>query len=315
MRNRFPYLILAATTAAVLTASIADAQTPERSRYGSDWGQRADSQNEQQRIDAMIADLRRLIAAADKARAADPVFLRDLNELARRYSWPWDVRVLFDDFNDGDLSRDPAWTIEGGDILTNRYVGVRTIVVPRGAYRDERPSQRQSDRGDLARQIIGTILQGQQQGTREEPRHRYGPREAVMAAPVRVSNAFALQVRLSSETTDPGRIEFGVTQGAGGAGYRFAYNPKGSPSFEILRVGSSGTAVIEASRAATALEDRAFHEIQFTRANNGRMTLSVDGKDVIDTIDRAFRDTFDGVVLRNAGGDFTVRQIALYGAR
>lgn len=304
---------LAAAAIAALTTGVATAQTPERSRYGSDWAQGAEQQNDRQRIDAMIADLRRLVESAEKARAADPLFLRDLTELARRYSWPWHVRVLLDDFNDGDLARDPAWMVDGGDVLTNRYVGVRTIVVPRAAYRDQR-QPRQPDRNDLARQIIGTILQGQP-GAREEPRRRSEPREALMTTRVAVSNAFALQVRLGSETADPGRIEFGVTQGGTEAGYRFAYNPRGNPSLEILRVGSSGTAVVDASRGPIALEDHAFHEIQFTRAHDGRMTLSVDGKEAIATTDRAFRDGFDGIIVRNAGGDYTVRQIALYGAR
>ena len=315
---RYSGILFAAATAALLATGPVAAQTPESGRYGQNWGDRqADNGSDRQQLDAMIGELRQMIKQADKARAADPVFLRDLSDLARRYAWPWNVLVLSEDFKDGDLSRNPAWTIEGGEILTNRYVGVRTIVTPRRAYRDRHAEPQRQDRGDIARQIMSAILQQQQQDTRTAPeRHRrYGPTEARMHTPVRLTNAFALQLRLGSETTDPGRLEFGVTQGTSGLGYRVAYTPHGTPSFAILRVGSRGTQVVDTTRKMIALEDHALHDIQFSRARNGRMTLSIDGETVIETADRAFHDPFDGITLINTGGDYTLRRIDVYGVR
>ena len=309
-------LFAAAATALLVTGPVA-AQTPESGRYGQNWGDRqADTGAEREQLDAMIGELRQLIKQADKARAADPIFLRDLSDLARRYAWPWHVVALVDDFKDGDLTRNPVWTTEGGEILTNRYVGVRTIVTPRRPHRGRREEPQRQDRSDIARQFMSALLQ-QQQGTQAapEPNRRYGPTEASMSTPVRLSNAFALRLRLGSETTDPGRLEFGVAQGPGGIGYRVAYTPNDAPSFAILRVGSRGTQVVDATRKVIALEDHALHDIQFTRARNGRMTLSVDGDTVIDTVDQAFHDPFDGVMLINTGGDYTLRRIDAYGVR
>jgi hypothetical protein len=71
--------------------------------------------------------------------------------------------------------------------------------------------------------------------------------------------------------------------------------------------------MIDTGREPVSLEDRAFHEIEFTRGGNGAMTVRVDGKTVIETLDRSFRDPFDGVVVANLGGDVTLREIAVYG--
>lgn len=320
MRHPRSVALAMAAAMVILGATTTRAQDPaqDKGRYSSDWNRPSAAQPArpgQQRLDAMIGELRRMIDDARKARAADPVFLRDLSDLARRYAWPWHVRALVDDFRDGDLTRDPAWTVEGGEVRVERHGGLRTVVTPWTARREPPDRDGQTDRGDIGRQILGALLQAQQDRQQaDRPRHR-APREAQLTTPVHLSNAFALQLVVVSGTRESGRLEFGVTQGRAGAGYRVAYNPHGTPGLEILRLGRRGTSVIDATRQPVALEDGQAHTLQLTRARGGRMVLSVDGKDVVDTVDRAFEDDFDGVVIRNAGGDFTIRRVAAYGAR
>lgn len=309
--------VLMTAAAGALAAGVATAQTQEKGRYGSDWNRPAAPavQADRQKLDAMIGELRRMVEKARRARAADPAFLSDLSDLALRYAWPWHVRVLADDFRDGDITRDPAWSVAGGEVRIDRRGEVRTVVEP-GMRRETQPSQGNESGRDVAQQLLGAFLQAQQNRQQaEEPRRHRAPREAVLSTPVRLSNEFAIQLTLVSDTRQNGRLEFGVTQGSSGIGYRIAYNAHATPSLEVLRVGSRGTAVIDATRAPVTLEDQAPHTLQLTRARDGRMVLSVDGRDVVTTFDRAFEDGFDGVVIRNAGGDFALRRVAAYGVR
>ena len=45
------------------------------------------------------------------------------------------------------------------------------------------------------------------------------------------------------------------------------------------------------------------------------LTIRVDGKVLIRTVDRAFSGDFDGVVMINRGGDYTIRSIRVDGER
>src|SRR5690242_8021198 len=54
-----------------------------------------------------VKQLRQLIYKAEKAKAADPNFLKDLKGLADSYDNPWPAQVFFDDFRDGDYLSNP----------------------------------------------------------------------------------------------------------------------------------------------------------------------------------------------------------------
>ncbi len=97
-------LTVAAIGLCVLMAGAALAQS---SRYGAFDAGQGDTQE-------LVEALRALINEADRGRAADPLFLRDLRDLADRFDNPWHARILFDDFRDGDYTRDPAWRVVSG---------------------------------------------------------------------------------------------------------------------------------------------------------------------------------------------------------
>ncbi|MCG8508626.1 MAG: hypothetical protein MI741_05295 [Rhodospirillales bacterium] len=286
----------------------------EDKRYGQDWQAEPGHSTAPE---AMIDELRALIDEAASARAADPLFLRDLRDLAQRYSWPWRQRLLFDDFSDGNFSQNPHWSVAGRNVVVDRFAGVRSRVVPPRRHGNSNNPERLSNR-DLAAQFFSAIIQQQAGGDRTQAQ---GPQRPAHMQPVKlttdiaISNAFALRIQLASENRDVSgaRFEFGVTQGPGDLGYRIAYNPGSDPSVELLRIGSRGIAVIDASRQAVALEDGALHELQFTRSTDGTMAVSIDQTEIIRTLDRSFREAFDGVAIVNKGGDFTVRAVTVYG--
>jgi hypothetical protein len=96
-------------------------------------------------------------------------------------------------------------------------------------------------------------------------------------------------------------------------GYRLAYSPGATPSLSLVRVGAYGTAVVEGVSEPVSLEDGAQHTLQLTRDSQGEMVISVDGKERLRIRERTFRGAFDRLVLVNRGGDYAVRQMAVYG--
>ncbi len=304
------YIALLVSAVVIVVFGIQAAQSQDN-RYRPGWNHtpRAGGSATQ----TLVKELDALIDEAERARAADPLFLRDLRDLALRFSWPWHKRVFFDDFSDGDLVRNPTWQVTGRAVFVDRLAGARTQVVP--PYRPrQRDSNRQQNRQDLALQLFATILDQSAGNQRQEHRPRRAPYEQPieMKAEARLGTAFALRLTLASATPDVGRLEIGVGQGDKSLGYRVAYNAGGTPSVEMLRVGSRGTAVIDTSRQPVALEDNALHDLLFTRTAGGDLAVSIDGKEVIRTRDRSFRDSFDGIVIINKAGDFTVKSVMAY---
>ena len=261
------------------------------------------------RLQGFVDRLNALIDEGEKARAADPRFLRDLRGLARGYDRPWRRLVLADDFRDGDFTADPAWTVTAGRYWVEGGWGLRSKVDPAATQ----PQQQGKLSGrDTALAILGTIL-GQVAGQGEGGG---SPAAGVAAAAaihngVRITNAFAIEIELSS-WLGRGRLEFGPYRGAQrGSGYRLAYTPGGA--LELLRVSPWGSSVIERVAGPVILEDKKAHRIEWTRRPDGAMTVSLDGKALFTAVDRGVTGPFDGFVMVNRGGDYILRRLAVYG--
>jgi hypothetical protein len=315
--------IAALCAAALITAMPAAAQD---SRYSSNWGtppSRATAQSGgESSAQRLVDELDRLVDQAEKARAADPVFLRDLRDLARRYDWPWSTRVLADDWSDGNATASPAWQITGAPISVDGRYGLRTLVERAATPAAAPGSGNQAKPGDVALQIFGQILRQQSQasGNAQQPAAAAPAATTTeLVTTVALSNAFALELDLYANARpasgDEGLIEVGVGQGASGYGYRLSatFGAAGGTTLALLRVGASGITVAERAASAIDLADGATHRLQLTRDRAGGMRLLVDGSVVSQIGDRAFTDGFDRVVIVNRGGDYTLRAVAAYG--
>ena len=107
-----------------------------------------------ERLQGFVDELNRLTDAAEKSRAADPGFLRDLRGLARGYDRPWRLLVLSDAFQDGDFTRDPAWTVTSGKCWIERGWSLRSAVKAEPARAGGQTQQRSSGK-DVAAAIFG----------------------------------------------------------------------------------------------------------------------------------------------------------------
>jgi len=266
-------------------------------------------------VQTLVNELRAELARAEKDRLADPWFLRDLRQILDRYDFPWQVRILHDDFSGQGPGPDAPWRVTAGEFLIDWRHGLRTVIKP--------PRQTQSQQqDDPTAALIGALLQqaltgeqGGQQTTSQEPTY------AAMIAPARISNAFAIEIELSSRPVDgvsTGRLEFGPYQGEGAnAGYRLVYSPgapAGSPSLELLRVSSRGTtSTLEFHDQPLSLQDGQPHTLTWTRDRAGMMVVKLDGQVLMETTDRSYRDPFDGLAVVNSGGDYAFRRVTIDG--
>lgn len=304
-----PIIILAVTLIFAVTASVT-AQTPRYSTWSNPNAQTSTGGTTD--LPAFIEDLNELIDEAEKANAADPVFLRDLRNLANSASRPWKSLVLSDDFADGDFTHNPAWTVISGEYFVETGWGLRNRLAQTAQPAES--TQQQDVRGeDLAKALLGQVLNQALGGgqTQQPAQPTNAPVENIIVGAASLSNAFAIEAEISSWVAD-GHFELGVYQGADVKnGYRVVYR-SGQP-VQLLRVGSRGSSVVETAGTPTSIEDKAFHIVEWTRGVDGAMRVVIDGTTVIETTDRGFSDPFDGVRISNQSGDFIIRRISATG--
>jgi len=266
-------------------------------------------------VQEFIKRLDKLIDDAEKSRAADPAFLRDLRDLARSYdaagatSQPGIRTVLSDDFSDGDFTANPAWTVDQGKYWVEKGWGLRSAVAVQGQMQQQQ--KKLSDR-ETALAILGAVLNQSGGGTTAG-----APTEQAMAGiytPAAIGNAFTIDLEFSSwvQQGQPsgGRLDIGPYQGNDRAsGYRLTYSP--GEGLSLLSVSPSGSRVIDQSIGPMTLEDKKTHALRWSRDTHGRMKISVDGREILNTLDRGFGDPFQGLTMSNRGGDYIVKRITV----
>ena len=280
-----------------------------------------------ERLQGFVDELNRLTDPAEKSRAADPGFLRDLRGLAQAYDRPWRTRLLSDDFQDGDFTHNPGWTVTAGKYWVERGWGLRSAVKAEPAQTGGEDRQRSSGK-DVAAAIFGQILQ---QALDPEGRATGGRQGTGAAATVlnptaiqttlRLTNAFAVEINFSSwvsEDAPGGRFEIGPYQGAPvgdarAAGYVLAYVQGGG--LDLIRITGRGSSIIDSRPGPFLLEDKKFHRLEWTRRADGLMTVSLDGKEIMNATDRAYTQDFDGLRLVNRGGDYNIKSIVVNGTQ
>jgi len=294
-------LLLFVLAIALSLPSMATAQT---SRYSS-WsnpGTQASGGDAEARLKTMIEKLNKLVDDAEKANAADPVFLRDLRNLANGYTRPWTTTLLDEGFTDGDYTQNPAWQVLSGEYYIEKGWGLRNKLLKK-----PQTSQSSNSGGDLAKVLLGQIL-NQAAGNKNQAATAT---ENAIVTRLKISNAFAIKVNMSSWVS-PSHFEIGVFQGqAAQNGYRLLY--ESGKGLQLQRVGSRGTSVVDTTAKPLTLEDKKFHDIEWTRGGDGTMTVSVDGETLLTTVDRGFSDAFDGLRFSDRGGDFIIKHVTVDG--
>lgn len=295
----------------LLTAPVF-AQSTYKTWNNPDATSSAGSQDAQ--LQVFVKKLNELILKAEQARAADPVFLQDLKDLASGFERPWQRLVFNDEFLDGNYDFDPQWQVTSGEYWIEKGWGLRSAIEAgsQSASNQNTQQRNQDAAAVLFGQILNQALGGQGTVTQNPARKS----EATIHTKANIPNAFALETQFSSWTAD-GRLEMVMYQGNLGtsaqtAGYRLAYVPGGK--LELVRVSSRGSIVMDAVTLKSPLEDKNFHAVEWLRYGDGRMVVKIDGQQLLDVTDRGFRDPFNGFALINQGGDYIVKKVKISGA-
>lgn len=291
-----------------VTPALAETQAPTQATRSSD-----------PQLQALIKQLNTQLQRGEKNRLIAPQFLKDLRATISQYDYPWNTLVFEDKFSGQDAKPAKPWQVVSGDFAVDWRYGMRSVVkpVPKQEAQQAQPAQQNALGqlfGALIKQATGSNQTDQPSTT--QPATELVPAAAI--APVAISNAFAIHLELTSRpvdgVTDP-RLVFGPYQGSDAkAGYRLALIPGQKPTLELTSVSARDTVLtLEVSNQPLLLQDGKAHSINWTRDSNGKMVISIDGKQVIDVTDRRFTDKFDGFSLLNQGGDFALQSIRIEG--
>src|SRR5215510_4127331 len=293
-------LLIAGAAAMALLAGPALAQD-STTRY-QQW-QGYNSENMQD----LIGALEDLIDQAERDRAADPEFLKDLRAVLAQYTAPATpkyVALLFDNFSDGNYTQNPAWKVTSGAFKVDTkgsFVGLRSTIYPPGTQ----PGQVST--GNPALDILSAIL--------NQPTQTSTAQYAAIYTPVKVSNEFLVKFDFAS-TEKFGRMDFGLYQGSGGSSaYRLAYLPNQKDSLRLVRLTSSGATVIGSYKKTVSLEDYQRHLLEWTRDKNGVMSVKLDGQEIIRVTDKTITKPFDGFLFVNGGGSYYIRGVSVEGLK
>lgn len=275
------------------------------------------------RTGALVEELNTLLDKGERERLIDPWFLRDLRTVIGKYDRPWSAVLLRDDFSSRGPEPDPPWQVTAGEFLIDWRFGLRSVIENNAATQSTQGTSPTTDEKDIGKALLGALLQnalqGGQSGSQSGGSQQQASSQSTFAAvqaPLSISNAFAIDVTVSSRPLASGAeegFEFGPYQGIdAGSGYRLSYLAS-ERSLQLLKVTARGVATIDGARLASGLTDEQSHQISWTRDRDGVMTIQIDGQDIITVTDRSFRDPFDGFAILNRGGDLAVREVTVAG--
>jgi hypothetical protein len=267
----------------------------------------------------LLKKLRTLADQAERSRAADPAFINDLRSLANTYDNPWPIKILSDDFRDGDFTRGPGWTVLAGTWQVDtrgRFTGLHSTIAKPQAATAQQPGAGGGGNAELIGNVLGTLLkQQQQQQQAAQPAQPAADEHATIFAPANITNAFAMRLELASRDGG-GRFDFGPSIGQRGDNlYRITYMPDAESGFVLSRVTSQGTQQLASSNGRISLEDGKSHTIDWKRDQAGKMTVALDGAQVIEAHDTQIKRPFDGLLMANNGGAYWIRAVEITGAK
>ena len=301
-----------------LVALIGLPAAAQESRY-KPWPGQTQTQTQTQTGDMpeLLKSLRSLTDQAERSKAADPAFINDLRNLANAYDNPWPLKLFSDDFRDGDFTRNPAWTVIAGTWQVDtrgRFTGLHSAI-----SKPQAPSAQPGAAGapEIIGSVLGTLLKQQQagQGGDRQASQPAQNEHATIFAPVSITNAFAIRMEIASREGG-GRFDFGPSIEQGGENlYRITYMPDAESGLVLSRVTNQGTQLLASSNGRISLEDDKSHVIEWKRDRAGKMTVALDGSQVIEATDMQIRKPFGGLLMDNSGGAYWIRSVEIAGAK
>jgi hypothetical protein len=285
---------------ALISVAHADDYQPWQGPYNSPTpGQPGDVQQ-------LVKQLRQLIAKAEKAKAADPKFLRDLKNLTDSYDNPWPNQIFFDNFSNGQYPDNRRWNVSAGNwrIVTQPSPGLATRV------NTQQSGQYGNNNQNVLNGLLGALIapQGNNQSQNQQ-----GNGYAGISAPVAIPNAFNLHIEFSA-SHDAQRLDMGMYRNNSDGGYFLSYMPTAPRGFQLtVVVPGQQSRLLALTAASINLNGQGTHAVDWKRDRDGRMIVALDGQEIMNVTDTSLRKPFDGFAMGNSGGFYIIRSVAISG--
>ncbi len=275
-------------------------------------------------LQELVDELRSLAEKSREQRAADRWLQQSLEDLVAKFDRPWRRELLFDDFSDGNFSSDPEWTVVSGRFWVDASLGLRSRVQPRKVARPEEPAGERSR--DSKKDVGGAIFEAllDQALKREEPAQGRSRSEedAAGKGPARIrlrgeiTNAFSLELAFSvhNEPGVEGHFEVALFQEqAGDYGYVLALRTGEGGLMDLYRVRRGQRELVNSSRLKADPGSGERNELVWRQAANGQVEVLMNGEEIMNLSDRAFRDDYRWLELVNQSGEIGVRRVKILG--
>jgi hypothetical protein len=251
-------------------------------------------------LESLLDELQRTIDEADKRMVAHPRFLNELRDLVDQYRAKLHAVYFFDNFSDGDYTRNPAWQVKSGTFRVTNAGRLWSRV------QTDQPSRSTSSREEEPMVLImKEILRSASQSS-DDKSAAPAATESVIQTLATIGPTFEVDFSFLSKSKW-GSMEVVLMGGKPATPrYRLVYHaaPSRTRPIEIIRERDGRRYTIESATQFPDLDNGALHRIQWVRDNTGSMRVLVDGKEVLSTVEVYYRDDFAGLRLENRGGDY-----------
>ena len=263
----------------------------------------------------LLKNLRTLIDKAERDKAANPLFLKDLRTLADQYGpvVGWPVRLLYDDFQDGQYTSNPAWTVNSGQWQVGNVGGTPAL------FSQVRLAGQSSNNKatDFLLSALGAALNQQNDQNQSNQNQQGQTPRATILTPVAITDQFQIKLTMISGGERIGQFNFGPYAGKrADSSYQITYEPGAARGLVLSRLTDGGIQTLASSSGTVDLEDGKSHAFEWNRGPGGKMTVTVDGKLVLQATDVVgAHKPFTGFVMVNTGGSYGVRSVAINGVK
>jgi len=199
-----------------------------------------------------------------------------------------------DDFEDGDYKNNPKWKVHSGDFQVRD--GFLSIRLPGANTKDD-----EAGVGDAVRDLFSSTNIGHQ---------------AAISQDNNVPSAFRIVATLLGSGKESVRMHMGPYIGEDVLkGYRLSYDQAANGQLAIVRRKGNDSTVLAEATNVTELGDGRRHLVVWTRDRNGRMVVTIDRRERLQTTDNTFRGEFAGFSFSDGAGTWNLHDIAIYEAR